>query len=319
MKKLIIIFVLVFSMPSTGFSDERTIELGLAAMNKDGGLPSGDQIAEFEAKVGRPINAVGWFIGFNGDKQELPALPLAKLVDNIPDRIVPMLTLEPWGDIKDGEGNPKSPLDVINNGSLDPYFRQMARDIKTYNRKIRIRFAHEMIQNDVPESIDPHPGWYPWQDYPAQYINAFRRFVTIFREEKVSNVEFVWAPNYHMHDFSILAKYYPGQEYVDWIGLDGYNWGGEDFDGIFKNIYQSIVLHPEIFGDKPVMISEFAMAQVLDKTRTKAQWIKDAFAKIRSEQYGKIRALYWFEVNKEHDWRLQSSDNSWNAFKAAIQ
>jgi len=301
------------------------IEIGLAAMHVDGHLPSAGEIQIFENKFGKKLATVGWFMGIGEKKQEQSRIPLEMLMrDYKPSKeearsLIPMVTLEPWGELKKNlEGNYEGPLHRINRGVLDGYFRQLASDIRLFDSPVRVRFAHEMIQNDVPEYSDPHPGWYPWQDEPQQYVMAFRRLVRIFREEKTDNVEFVWAPNFHMYDYTILEKYYPGQDYVDWIGLDGYNWSGHDFDGIFSYIYRAIVGHVDIFGDKPIMLSEFAMAENLSPKTSKGEWIKDAFLKMKTS-YPKIRAFYWFQLNKEHDWRLDSSPESWQAFKEAMK
>jgi mannan endo-1,4-beta-mannosidase len=297
------------------------LEIGLATMNKEGHIPVVSEIDAFEAKVGRKIDTINWFMGINGDKGELPALPLKEMNESFKSKgIIPMLTLEPWGEIKDKQGKPKSPLDVINNGSLDDYFKHMAQDLKSYGVLVRFRFGHEMIQNDVPESNDLHPGWYPWQDTPKQYVEAFRRIHKIFKEEGAANVEFVWSPNYHTQDSAILAKYYPGQTYVDWIGLDGYNWAGGDFNSIFKPIYKALTQTQEdLFGAKPIMISEMAMAESLDvKKRTKSAWILDTFTRLKNE-YPRVKSIYWFNVNKEKDWRLDSSADAFETFKKMIE
>lgn len=304
--------------------ENRRIEIGVAAMNVDGSLPTVDQILSFEEQLGKKIKTIGWFLGINIDTGELPKFPLEELNEykklsiNSQGSVIPMLTLEPWGETKDLQGNPKSPFDGINNGSLDSYFKEFAKNMKSYGDTIRLRFGHEMIHNDVPEFSDPTPGWYPWQDYPKQYVEAFRRIHHIFQEVGAINVEFVWAPNFHIHDYEILAKYYPGPTYVHWIGLDGYNWDGQDFEGIFRYIYMDIIRHSEIFGKKPIMISEFAMAQSLDKKRSKTDWIRDAFKKMKNK-YPQIQAFYWFNINKEHDWRLSSSDETWEVFKKIMQ
>ncbi len=302
----------------------QTIEIGLAAMNVDGSLPSVTQIQSFEQKLQKPLATVGWFMGFNTETSEYANFPLEELnallssVEAEGQSLIPMMTLEPWGRPLDGKADAKCSMYAINAGMTDDYLTRLARDMKAFDRPIRLRFAHEMIQNDVPYSEDDHPGWYPWQDCPNDYVAAFKRVHQIFQKEGANKVEFVWAPNFHMYDYTILQKYYPGPKYVDWIGLDGYNWSGHDFDGIFRYIYLAVTGHPEIFGDKPVMLSEFAMAANLSSKQTKAEWIREAFTKMKTD-YPKVRAFYWFELNKEHDWRLQSSAEAWTAFQEAMQ
>ena len=41
-------------------------------------------------------------------------------------------------------------------------------------------------------------------------------------------VEFVWSPNYISNIYPHYSHYYPGDDYVDWVGVDGYNWGSGD-------------------------------------------------------------------------------------------
>lgn len=166
-----------------------------------------------------------------------------------------------------------------------------------------------MIHDDNPST----GGWYSWQDRPQEYKQAFRYVYNIFKEEGAQNVKFVWSPNYIPSELAILEKYYPGDEYVDWIGIDGYNWGNQSFDDIFYTIYQNIVQNKNIFGDKKIMLGEFASAQ----GSLKGEWIEDAFKKIK-EKYPKIEAFYWFNIDKERDWRVNSSPESLAAFRRAM-
>lgn len=290
------------------------MEIGLAALTVDGRLPSLQEVKSFEKKLGRHVDTVNWFMGFNGDTHELPLFPSQEAGAYKNQNIILMLTWEPWGENRYPDGRLKDPFLKINDGLLDEYIRQYARQMKALTRPVRLRFAHEMIQDDNPES----KGWYPWQDFPEEFKSAYIRIYNIFKEEKARNVQFVWAPNFLPSETAVLKKYYPGPDYVDWIGLDGYNWDGQDFDGVFKKIYNSVVNHPEVFGNKPIMLSEFAVGEEPAKFKLdKPAWIRDAFSKIRNN-YSCIRAFYWFQVKKERDWRLDSSQESWVAFKTAM-
>jgi len=85
-----------------------------------------------------------------------------------------MVTWEPWGDEQTQDGDLKSPFSRILDTTLDEYIAQFARDMKAYGYSIRLRFGHEMIQNDIPKPRDPSTwGWYPWQDYPEDYVAAY--------------------------------------------------------------------------------------------------------------------------------------------------
>jgi beta-mannanase len=130
---------------------------------------------------------------------------------------------------------------------------------------------------------------------------------------------------------SLVQQYYPGQEYVDWLCADGYNPTNRDgqpgwpdwqwFDDIYYPIYHSFVDHPEIFGEAPIMIGEFAACEAGPYElpgQTKSAWITNAFERMGSADYARIKVFTWFNIDKECDWRINSSDASLAAFRAAI-
>ncbi|MCM8793724.1 MAG: hypothetical protein NC898_04585 [Candidatus Omnitrophica bacterium] len=210
------------------------------------------------------------------------------------------ITLEPWVNLGD-----------IVQGIYDNYFRDYAKGAKLWTDEIRFRFGHEMIHDNDPST----PGWYPWQDQPLLYTRAFQHIHDIFYEVGADNVKFVWAPNWTPSDLDILKEYYPGKDYVEWIGFSGYNWGNpwRSFDEIFSEIYLNIIQNSDFFGEKPIMLSEFASAE----GELKDEWIKETFEKIEKE-YPQIKAFYWFNINKERDWRINSSAEALSAFRTAM-
>ena len=76
-----------------------------------------------------------------------------------------------------------------------------------------IRFGHEM-----------NGDWYGWSGQPAAYVAAWRHVVSVFRGEGAANVKWVWSPNVDNGDYP-FARYFPGDSWVDYVALDGYNWG----------------------------------------------------------------------------------------------
>ena len=66
--------------------------------------------------------------------------------------------------------------------------------------------------------------------------------------------------------------------------------------------------------DKPVALSEVASAE---QGGSKAEWIEGMFAEIRRRPY--IRALVWFNLRKETDWRIESSPAAQAAFAAGAR
>ena len=100
-----------------------------------------------------------------------------------------------------------------------------------------LRFAHEMnlLSSD----------WGPGKEgnTASSYVDAWRHIVTIFRQEGADNVKWVWAPNVD-YGGRPFTQFFPGDEWVDYVALDGYNWGAtggeswETFSQIFASSYR---------------------------------------------------------------------------------
>lgn len=159
---------------------------------------------------------------------------------------------------------------------------------------------------------------------PGDYIPAWRHIHDIFVEEGATNVKWVWAPNRDSNHVSAQATfdtYYPGDAYVDYIGMNGYNWGTVIDTPEWVSVWQDLA---EVFGysydvavanaDKPIIISETASTEV---GGNKAEWITDAFAQLPT-RFPEVESLTWFNMNKETDWRVESSTVSLDAFRDAI-
>jgi endoglucanase len=150
-----------------------------------------------------------------------------------------------------------------------------------------------------------------------------------FKAQGADNVKWLWVPHGPSTDrseesWNQVANYWPGDEYVDWIGLDGYNfypqdpWGGErplrDFDNCFRQLYDDCAQ----LGDQPMMIAEFGTGEFTSEGFDKADWITDAFQKIKTD-YPRVRIFTWFHINKELDWRVNSSPAALRAFQEAMK
>lgn len=231
------------------------------------------------------------------------------------------------------------PLQYILDGKEDDYLRTWALAARDFDKPILMRWGHEM-----------NGDWYLWcgakngggatdgfgdpavPDGPERYVAAFRYIHKLFDDVGAYKVVWAWVPNvkfdrpgplgpmqiHGSEPWNAIVNYYPGDEYVDWIGMDGYNWGTsqdwsrwQTFDEIFGATYAEL---QKISADKPMLIGEFASSE---NGGDKAAWIRDAFQRIRA-QYTQIRAVVWFDINKETDWRTNSSPESLAALREAV-
>lgn len=218
------------------------------------------------------------------------------------------------------------PLKAIVDGEFDEYLRDFAKEAATLNKPLFLRWGHEM-----------NGDWYPWggvrnggatpdkygdpqkADGPELYVDAYRHIHDIFEQEKADKVLWVWCPNVAMtgplgEPWNAIANYYPGDEYVDWLCVDGYNWGTsqswskwQTFDEVYAETYAQL---QAINASKPMMIGEFASSEI---GGDKAAWISDTLQRIPAA-YPQIKFIFWFHINKETDWRFDSSEASLNAF-----
>jgi beta-mannanase len=284
-------------VPNTG-----SVLLGVSTPNAPYDM---SELDVFERDAGKRAGVVMYFQGWAYDEFN------PNLAASVAARgSIPEITWEPW-DYKLGADQPAYALGRIIDGSHDAYITRWAQGAKAFGGPLLMRFAHEM--NDRQ---------YPWSEQvngnqPGQYAAAWRHVVQIFRAVGANNVSWIWAPNVSYQGTTPLAGLYPGDDYVDWIGVDGYNggtalpWGGWlTFAQVFGSTLNEIsALSPT----KPVMIAETASAEA---GGSKAAWITDFFAELAARP--QIKGFVWFNHNKEADWRIESSDAARLAFAAGV-
>lgn len=261
----------------------------------------GEEIAAFNSLVGKDLASVMYFMDWNtsglnaGEYFDnwLPRTILNTFGGNSP---VVMLSWQPSAGNTPGcsrNYSDRIPLNDIISGGCDTYIRGFAQALQTPpmdQLRFLIRFAHEM---NLRESV-----WWPGhtgQDASA-FVAAWRHVHDIFSSVNVTNVEWVWSPNYEsnpLDDWNDRNNYYPGDEYVDWIGVDGYNWGSPRWD-TFDELYNSRQ-YDYVLKDfacryaKPQLITEIG---TVDGPGSKANWITDTYSQLPNFPF--LRGVYWF-------------------------
>lgn len=226
----------------------------------------------------------------------------------------PMITWLPQLASGDPMHQPAYSPAAIAAGAFDPFLRRAAREAAAFGQPLLLRLAHEMN--------GPWSSWGAWVDgnTPADYVAMWRHVVGIFRAEGATNVRWVWSPNVYGVGQSLAGgsampfePFYPGDRWVDFVGLDGYNWGTlhsggwQSFAGVFGSSYEAITR----LTDKPVMICETASAEA---GGDKPAWIL-SIPRVLQTRMPRVRALIWFDRDKETDWEIASSPASEAAFR----
>jgi hypothetical protein len=218
---------------------------------------------------------------------------------------VPMITWEP----ANSAGG--IPLRSIAAGPDDAYLKQAATAAAAWHKPLFIRFGHEM---NLPDS-----EWGPGVDgnTPQDFVAAWRHVVTLFRQSGATNVRWVWSPNVNCGGRCPFDAFYPGNAWVDWVALDGYNYARTDdmpwlsMAQIFGSSYNDIAA----LSTKPVMIAETASTEL---GGDKATWIRQGLLDQVPQRMPRVRAVIWFQRDSpaETDWRINSSAAALAAFRS---
>ncbi|HZN20736.1 MAG TPA: glycosyl hydrolase [Micromonosporaceae bacterium] len=232
------------------------------------------------------------------------------LFDRIADRsMLPILSWEPWDYTASGPSQthgeqPAYRLSRIANGEFDEYVRSWAQGIKDLGYPVAVRFGHEM-----------NGFWYPWCEQsngnrPGDYVKAYHRIHRIFTEAGADKVTWLWSPNVTYPGAEPLKGLYPGDRYVDWIGLSGYYGtpGVEQYRS-FDRIFDATIDELRRFTKRPIVITETGASNA---TGRRAQWIREMFRQL--PQRPDIIGVIWFETVKDLDWRIATVPDAAQAF-----
>ena len=291
--------------PQSARADERSIAFGVAVP----GLPWSLRSLDGQEQATGQRNAIVNFF-WSWDEAIYP--PDANLFGRIAARgSVPMVTWMPQ-DYRMGANQPDFSMPAILTGKYDRFISLWAASLQRYGGPVLLRFAHEM-----------NGDWYPWSSWrngntPETYVAVWRHVHDIFTAYGATNVYWVWSPNVENAD---PAQYFPGDGYVDWIGLDGYtsvSWRERSFSDLFYSSYQRV----SSLSSKPVMIAEVGTDE--DRPGYKSAWIESAYRKEIPERFPRVAAVLWFDDNKlgkeayGRDWSLTSSPATLRAYADAI-
>lgn len=289
-------FVVLAGAPAAGTP---LLRFGVAT---PGGAAAG---AELDAVADLVGESPGIVLSYKDFRQPPPVAELDSVVSR---GATPLVTWEPWS-AGSGVSQPAYSLARIAAGDFDPYISQWGTALAAWGRPLMLRFAHEM-----------NGDWYPWCEavngnQPGDYVRAWRHVHDLVTAGGAANVNWVWAPN---GGGSVdPALLYPGNAFVDTVGLDAYNWGT-------TQAWSSWQMPSSLFGPhlaqlrtiapgKPIIITETASTEA---GGNKPDWNTALVSYLRSQP--DVTGLVWFNFTKETDWRIDSSPASASALAAAL-
>lgn len=205
-------------------------------------------------------------------------------------------------------------LQGIVNGEQDAAIKKWAQEAKAWGRPFFFVPWWEM-----------NGGWYSWGRSPY-YVAAWRHFHDLVVGQGATNVTWTWVPNAIWYDpESDPTPYYPGDAYVDWTGLDSYNWGlnpaqPDRWVTPDQTISPTLKIIRELAPTKPVAIVETAASEY---GGNKTDWIREMLTTYLPH-HPEIKAYLWFNWNFPKngiraDWPIESSAPAQQQFRQAVQ
>jgi hypothetical protein len=213
---------------------------------------------------------------------------------------------------------------AIARGEQDVYFANMAGVIKRFGQPVFLSINHEMngiwypySQPYNPSILGPAP-----KTTAADYVKAWQRIVTIFQKIGATNAIWMWSPNAEDVGGVSFQNYYPGDNYVDWIGVSLYS---DNPPSSLERLNSFAGLH-----GKPIFINEFATGESKNQNFTKyrgrpfpgdAKWVADFFRALETN-YPNVKGVSWFETNKrpyEDNFLLERVPDQARAYSTAVK
>ena len=194
----------------------------------------------------------------------------------------------------------------IAGGVYDDYLRSYADSVRDFGHPVIIGFGHEM-----------NATWYPWgygRVPAATFVAAWRHVVTLFRGQGAGNVTWLWTLQADTSGTGPVHSWWPGANYVTWVGIDGYYYRRSD---TFAKVFGRTISEVREFTDKPVLLSETAVGPQAGQ----AVKIRDLFRGMR--RYATL-GLVWFDMAQHQgiyhqDWRIEDSAAAEAAFRQGVR
>ncbi len=255
-----------------------------------GAPPNYGAVASFAKIAGRQPNLVGYYSGWAQPFDTSFAEAIHK------HGVIPFVQIDPTG----------ASISAVAAGTYDDYLRSYADSVSDFGHAVVIGFGHEMNA----------PG-YSWgyKHVPAAtFVAAWRHIVTLFRKEGADNVTWLWTLQADRAGTGPIASWWPGAQYVTWVGIDGYYYRSTD---TFLNVFGQTINQVRAFTSKPVLLSETAVGPDAGQL-VKIQDLFHGMARY------KTLGLVWFDKTQDagiyhQDWRLEDNLQAQISFRLGVR
>jgi mannan endo-1,4-beta-mannosidase len=256
---------------------------------EQGALDSYQPVSEFARVAGRSPNLAGYFSGWAEQFKTAFARTARQ------HGAATLVQIDPTG----------ASVAAIAAGDYDDYLRSYADAVRDFGSPVVIGFGHEM-----------NAYWYSWgygHVPPATFVRAWRHLVTIFRQQGAANVSWLWTIQTDSPGSGPIASWWPGAQYVTWVGIDGYYF---EPSSTFASVFGRTISQVRLFTHKPVLLSETSVGPAAGQIAG----IPDLFRGMAAYQ---TLGLVWFDIAQHdgvyhQDWRIEDDPAAEVTFRQSI-
>jgi hypothetical protein len=272
-----------------------------------------NEVTDFEALVGKQLVwayfSNNWFSGITfpaegvNTLKELGRIPFIRLMARHEDA---------W---ENPGGETLFTMQNIINGMFDNELRTWARAARDCGIPLLVEFGTEVNGEWFPWNGKYHGGGtlngygdpnYP--DGPERFRDAYRHIIQLFRDEGADNITWFFHvnnSNWPNEEWNQYSYYYPGDDYIDWIGVSVYGpqTPDSDYETFTSLMDVSYPMLSALSADKPIALLEFS---ICEGSWSKKGWITDAFDSIAGGRYPRLKAISWWNE------KWENSDGSWS-------
>ncbi|GLW62042.1 hypothetical protein Arub01_02860 [Actinomadura rubrobrunea] len=167
-------------------------------------------------------------------------------------------------------------------GEHDALIRERARAVKALGKPVFLRWQRDMDKESLRNTKIHSPG---------DFVAAWKHIRSVFAQERVANVAWVWCPTAGGFSSGEAEPFYPGDDQVDWICADVYP--GADYE--YRDLSEPIRGFLE-WADgraKPIMVAEFGVPRSYGDRR--AEWLRKA---AQTLQHPQVKAVVYFNSDE---------------------
>lgn len=270
--------------------------LGIFAPQKDHESPAVtmQNIAAFEALSGTEVDISLIFISLLSG----PLFPTRQARAMAKKGSTVFVKIEPWDPSPDKKKI--NFLRAIINGKYDRDFKRFAYHAQKFmqetGKSFFLSFGHEMNFDKSAWAKKRNVNSYPWAGNPDLYKKAYIHVYKLM-SKMAPGITWVWNINVDAE----ASAYYPGDQYVDWVALDGYDTTGKRgtehlFNGNLQDPKNPKILTYLKSLKKPIMIGEFACG------KDNPQCLTDFLDFTANDPA--IAGIVYFNRDKEDSWAI---------------